>query len=517
MISPIHHRTLIMEPTHRNAGNLFIAHVGSGRPVYIDLAGPASPIEMSFDALDGACNAIARGLQQRGLGEGDRVAILSSNRGEYVATLFGAMRAGCVPVPVNLRLTWQTIRSTLFDSAARLVFADGGLVDKVRDEFPTVDYDGRNEGGFASFCNPGSFAAAPSGRNAVAIQPYTSGSTGTPKGVCLGHAGIWWVTETAVKMRRMGTEICSLVAAPLYHKNALQAIKQTLCAGGCFVLMKRFEARTYIEAIERYRCTLLTGVPTMFALLLQEDDLLAHCDLSSVTRIGFGSAPASDALYDRLQETFPQAEIENNYGITEGGPIMFGPHPEGLPRPRNSIGYPMKGAEVKLVGDQAPQEGVLHVRSPGVMLGYHNRPEETRTRMSGGYFDTGDILRIGEGGFYYFAGRSDDMFVTSGENIFPLEVETMLERHRDILAAAVVPVDDEIKGQVPHAFIVKADSSELDEEQVKQFARANGPPYAYPRRVRFVAALPLTGTNKIDRRALIDLACAGASQQEDIG
>ena len=504
-----------MEPALQNAGNLFRPHVGSGRIAYVDLSDPEAPVEVSFENLDAACNAVARGLRHRGLTMGDRIAILSSNRGAYLATLFGAMRAGCVPVPVNIRLGWDTIRSIVVASEARLLFADTNFASRVGDESPVIEYDSDRECGFTSFCMPGDFDGIDIKAGTVAIQPYTSGSTGFPKGVCLSHAGIRWITAAAVNTRKLGTDICTLVAAPLYHKNALQAIKQTLFAGGRFVLMKQFDASAYIQAIERYRCTLLTGVPTMLALMLREKDQLAQHDFSSVTRIGFGSAPASDALYDQLQETFPNAVVENHYGITEGGPIMFGPHPDGLARPRNSIGYPLQGTDVKLVGDRAPREGILHVRSPSVMLGYHNRPTATKARMKNGFFDTGDILRLGENGFYYFVGRSDDMFVTSGENVYPIEVESMLETHPEIEEAVVVAVDDAIRGEVPHAFVVTIAGSALDEDSVKQFALANGPPYAHPRRVTFIPALPLTGTNKIDRKALTDLANTGVQQSKD--
>jgi len=144
------------------------------------------------------------------------------------------------------------------------------------------------------------------------------------------------------------------------------------------------------------------------------------------------------------------------------------------------------------------------------MLGYHNLPEATARDLQDGWLDTGDILRRDEIGWYYFVGRADDMFVTGGENIYPGDVETMLERHDDVMQAVVVPAPNTLKAHVPHAFIVPRQGSSLTEDEVKQHALANAPAYAHPRRVFFMEQLPLAGTNKIDRKKLLELAAAAA-------
>jgi acyl-CoA synthetase (AMP-forming)/AMP-acid ligase II len=217
-----------------------------------------------------------------------------------------------------------------------------------------------------------------------------------------------------------------------------------------------------------------------------------------------GSAPASDNLLDSLAERFPQAKLNLNYGITEGGPILFAwTHPDGLPRPRTSVGFPIDGVDINLVGGPDENQGVLHVRSPGVMKGYHNLPEATENVLTeDGWMDTGDILRRDDIGWYYFVDRADDMFVCAGENIYPGDVESMLERHSEIMQAVVVPAPNSLKAHVPFAWVVKREGSKIDEDVIKKYALENGPVYAHPRRVLFVDALPLSGTNKIDRRAL---------------
>jgi acyl-CoA synthetase (AMP-forming)/AMP-acid ligase II len=480
-----------------NVGTLLARHAGRWLTALVDLSRPATPRDIGYDALDAGCDAVAGALVARGLGPGDRVGILALNRPEYIETLFGTMRAGCVPVPLNVKLPAETLAYIARDAGLRLLFVDAGHRAVAPADVPAVDFDTS----YGEFAKPGRFTAHVPGPHDLCLQPYTSGSTGRPKGVLLDHAGQAWQIPTLVRARSLTPADRILVAAPLYHKNALVWAKVGLAAGSALVLLARFDARLYVDAIGRYRVTTLSGVPTMFQLILREREALEAIDRTTVRRIGVGSAPASPALFEALTRTFPNAVATNGYGVTEGGPVMFASHPDGRPRPLGSIGYPLEGAEVRLVGE-SPEQGVLHTRNPGVMRGYHNLPEETARRLRDGWFDTGDICRRDADGFYYFVGRADDMFVCGGENIYPGEVEAMLERHPDIVQAAVIAVEHELKGQVPVAFVVPRPGARLGEQDVKAWALAHGPAYQHPRRVLVVTELPLAGTNKIDRAAL---------------
>jgi long-chain acyl-CoA synthetase len=204
----------------------------------------------------------------------------------------------------------------------------------------------------------------------------------------------------------------------------------------------------------------------------------------------------------------PQAGVTNAYGTTEAGPVVFGPHPKGLPQPELSVGYPHPKVQLRLVDgdDRDAVQGVLEMKCPAVMLGYHNRPQVPVPITADGFYITGDVFRRDADGFHYFVGRTDDMFVSGGENIYPADVERMLERHPDIAQAAVVPVDDEIKGQKPVAFVIAKPGRTLSADDVKRFALANAPAYAHPRFVWFVDELPLASTNKVDRAALRRMA-----------
>jgi acyl-CoA synthetase (AMP-forming)/AMP-acid ligase II len=173
-----------------------------------------------------------------------------------------------------------------------------------------------------------------------------------------------------------------------------------------------------------------------------------------------------------------------------------------------SVGYPHPKVELRLVdGDtRNAEQGVLEMKCPAAMNGYHNRPALKPPFTADGFYITGDVFRRDADGFHYFVGRTDDMFVSGGENIYPADVERMLERHPDVAQAAVVPIDDDIKGQKPVAFVVPRPDHAPDAEEIKRFALANAPAYAHPRFVWFVDELPLASTNKIDRNLLQRMA-----------
>jgi len=489
-----------------NLGLLFAEHVQSDRPAIIELRDPKQPRPMSFRELDAGCNAVARGLARAGLKPGDRIGILSLNCAEFVMTLLGAMRAGVVPVPVNVKLATETIHYILHDAGAPLVFLEAGLRHHCPPGLKVIEFGA----GFAQFLDPGPFDAFEPVPNSIAIQPYTSGSTGRPKGVLLSHYGQNWSRRILAHTRGTTEKDVILVAAPLYHKNALNAIKQGLTAGATLPLLPQFDIERYIEAIGRHRCTVISGVPTMMAMMLTRKDQLAEIDRTSVRTIMMGSAPSSPQLLKELRTHFPNAEPLVIYGVTEGGPVPLGPHPEGKPRPAGSLGVPYPGTEAKLAGGPEPDEGELILMNPGVLLGYHNLPDETAKRLRGGWYYSGDICRRDRDGFYYFVGRTDDMFVSGGENIFPGEVEALLARHPAVHQALVMPFDHELKGQVPYAFVVPRTGAKVTEEELKQFALANGPAYQHPRRVFFLDQLPLAGTNKVDRERLRKWVAEGA-------
>jgi long-chain acyl-CoA synthetase len=293
-----------------NLGLLFARHAQSERTAVIEIPDDGPPRETSFRGLDTACNAFARGLVRSGLKPGDRIGILSPNHVQFIVTLFGAMRAGVVPVPINIKLPPDTVSYILTDAAVRLVFAEAEWKRLIPDGTNVVLF-GKD---FEGFLDSGPFSAFEPAPDSVAIQPYTSGSTGLPKGVVLSHYGQNWSRLILAHTRGTTPRDVILVAAPLYHKNALNAIKQGLTAGATLRLLRQFSIDRYIEAIGRYQCTVISGVPTMIAMILTHKDLLENVDTSSVRTVMMGSAASSPQLLREIKSYFPNAEPLVVYG-----------------------------------------------------------------------------------------------------------------------------------------------------------------------------------------------------------
>jgi len=483
-----------------NQGDAISRDVPGEALALIDAGGNGGERRYSYDDFFRLSGAIARGLLARGLQRGDRVAILSANRAEFLLTFLGTMQAGLVSVPVNYKLPAETVAYIVGDCDAKLVIGDDKRLPLAPDSVPKISFDSA----FAELLDEGPFTPVKMKPEEPAMFLYTSGSTGRPKGVVLSHYSHLWAMSQRVR-RPVPPGQRSLVAAPLYHMNGLAMCQTTLSQGDTVVLLPQFTTRRYIEAAARHRVAFLTSVPTMIAMMLREKELLATHDLSAVEAVRMGSAPITQALIDQVRALLPKAQIGNGYGTTEAGPVVFGPHPEGIPQPELSVGYAHPEVELRLVreGKVVEDEGVLEMKCGALMTHYHKLPEATAKAMTpDGFYRTGDVFRRDANGFFFFVGRADDMFVCGGENIYPGEVEKMLERHPGIHQAAVLPVPDELKGHKPVAFVVRARGAEIDEQAVKSHALAHAPAYQHPRRVFFIDEMPLAGTNKIDKRQL---------------
>lgn len=479
-------------------GDLFDPERDPDKTALIAADGAGGYREFTYRELADAICTLAASLAKRGFERGARIALIGANSAEYLIAYFAIMRMGLTAVPVNTRLPDETIAFVLADSAAEFAFAE----PRYHALLPSEDFAAIGPG------NGADFATVTPGPHEVAMVLYTSGSTGRPKGVALSHAGQLW----ALRARRAASVEPQrervLVAAPLYHMNALFAAKSALLAGATLVLLPRFTPEAYIDAIGQFGCTALTSVPTMIARVVKEEARLAATNVSSVRRVQMGSAPQTQALWDKAREAFPGARIVMGYGTTEHGPSTFGPHPAGIPTPDLSLGHPLPGNEIRLADGASPDEGVLEVRCPAIMEGYLNLPDVTAAAVRDGWYRTGDIVRRDTNGFHFFVGRADDMFVCAGENIYPGEIEGLLERHPAVHQASVVPVADDERGQIPVAFVVLRPGASASEDELKAQILAHAMPVKHPRRIWFVPELPLTGTNKIDRRVLMADAAA---------
>jgi len=465
-----------------------------------------------FDAYARKVDGVAEMLAVRGLPRGAKISILGRNSAEYLAAYFGIMKAGYVAVPVNHKFPKDMVEFVMGDAGVELVFCD----DEFRHLFPAgipiitlEDISGTEASAPFQAVDP-----APAD---IGMILYTSGSTGRPKGVPLTHAGQRWVIEMRSSIAAYG-EHRMLIAAPLCHMNGLLMAKIAAYNGAEVVLLPEFSASAYINAISRYRCTWITSVPTMLALVARERELLANSDLTSVRVAAMGSAPVSMTLFNEVAALFPSASVATNYGTTEAGAGIFGPHPDGLPRPPLSLGYPLPGIGFRLVDEKGEDasEGVLYLKTPAMTPGYINRPEATAKLFADGWLVTGDVIRRDEAGFCYFVRRADDMFVSGGENIYPAAVEEILEKHPAVEQACVVPVPDELKGFKPVAFVVARSGMDVGEDELKQHVLKHAPAYMHPRKIYFIGTMPLSPTNKIDRASLQKRAVETSLQEAAI-
>lgn len=478
----------------------------SASPDKVALIEPGSPARCTtYGALIAESNAVARGLATRGLRRGDRVGIMALNSRAFMSAFFGIMRAGLVAVPFSYKLAPAVIEHICRDADLKLLFVDAVGTERAPDTVPTLRLDTEQ---FAGLLDPGPFDVVEPEPREVGMMLYTSGSTGLPKGVLLSHDSQRWSLEQGNKVSPDRSDHVYIVAAPMFHMNATISTKAAFYSGGTVVLLPTFDARAYAKSIPEFAVTWLTSVPTMLALVAKEGSALGGLDFSSVTHVTMGSAPLTQTLIDKVQALFPEAAIANSYGTTEGGPSPFGPHPRGVARPALSLGYPHDGTGAELREGPGPDEGVLWLKNPMMMNGYNNLPEKTAAAVVEGWYRTGDIMRRDENGFFYFVGRADDMFNVGGENLWPGEVEKLLETMAGVHQACVVPAPHETKGLAPFAFVVVQPGTSLTEDAVKQFALANGPAYAHPRHIVFLDAIPLAGTNKPDRKTLIERARA---------
>jgi long-chain acyl-CoA synthetase len=486
-----------------NLGDILQLPVHGEGSAIVDLRDGSRVRQYSAFEFDALCDSVGRGLLRRGIRPGARIGILAENRVEFAAAYFGSMRIGAVAVPVNHKLPRATIAHIFSDSSIELALSDTARRPLVPETVPTIDLDGGGPNGFDAFLDPGALETFAPDDDALAEILYTSGSTGVPKGVPLTHSGqLWAIAHYVEPVPPALPQNSTIVVAPLYHMNGLFNLTVALANRMQVILLPRFDARRFLETVARYRCSFLSGIPTMYALMVRERDLVERLDLGSVRDVSIGSAPLTDALLAQIHAMFPNAQIENGFGTTEAGPSVFGPHPDGLPRPPLSLGYPLADIGCKLVDGNSPDEGTLALRTPALTHGYLNLPQATASRMRDGWYLTGDVMRRDANGFYYFVGRADDMFNCGGENVYPGEIEKMLERHAAVAQAIVVPAPDDIKGQIPVAFIVPRPGSAPTAAQIKEYALEHGPAYAHPRFIEFLDNLPVSGTEKIDRTSL---------------
>jgi long-chain acyl-CoA synthetase len=298
----------------------------------------------------------------------------------------------------------------------------------------------------------------------------------------------------------------TLIALPMFHMFAMgSTLLGFLTVGGSAVIIERFDAKQVLAALERYRITSFTGVPTMFHYLLNCSEIDNH-DLGSLRICVIAGGNVNYKVVEEFEKKFNCLFIES-MGQTELSSLVMINPPHREHRRLGSCGLTAFNMEVRLVDEKDEdvslgEVGELIVRSPCVMKGYFNRPEATEKAFRGGWHHTGDLLRQDKDGYYYFVDRKKDMIVTGGYNIYAKELENVLLDHPDVLEAAVIAVPDEVKGQLAKALIVLKEEAVLGKEALEAYARENLAAYKIPRIIEFADSLPKTPQGKIAKGKL---------------
>lgn len=465
---------------------------------------------------------LASALQQLGVRPGDRVGILALNSDRYHEVLLATPWAGAVINPVNIRWSPREVAYSLVDCGTDVLFVDdafAGTADALRSAVPNLS--------MLIFCGEG---PTPEGmldyeelvRNHDAIEDarrggsdlfgvfYTGGTTGHPKGVKLSHDN--------VVISAMGTLVTTdfltrggnlLHAVPMFHLAGIAAWTIGLLTGSTHVMVPAFSVEGVIDAIARHQITDTLLVPTMIQMLVDSPES-SKADLSSLECVGYGASPIPPAVLARARNTFVGARFAQAFGMTELAPVatLLSAEDHDDPALVASCGRPAVHSELRIVDADdvdVPRGtvGEIIVRGDHVMQGYWGLPTETEAALRHGWMHTGDGGYMDERGYVFIVDRIKDMIVTGGENVYSVEVESVITRHASVAACAVIGVPNDRWGERVHAVIVlHPGSPSPSEEELREFCRPHIANYKLPRSIEIVEALPMSAAGKILKREL---------------
>ncbi|MBI3684667.1 MAG: long-chain fatty acid--CoA ligase [Acidobacteria bacterium] len=458
---------------------------------------------LCFASLNWRVERLAAEFHMRGLGAGDRLAMLLPNCPEFIEIIYACARLGVIAVPLNTRYAVPEIDQALHDCAPKGILRHSSLPrpterlawEVVLDEQPLNGADVEIP---APFYDP----------EAIFGLFYTSGTTGKAKGVMLTHKSLLANLQNLLPYYNFGKGSCYLHAAPMFHLADFPGLLSAAAVGACQTTIPRFEIESFSVAVQKHRVTHTVLIPTMINFLTLYPELNSF-DLSSLEFILYGGSPIAPEVFKRAREKFPNVRFTQGYGLTEASPVLTLLVDEDHQEERLlSCGRPPFGVEVRVADSQgnlakAGESGEIIARGQNIMKGYWNQPEETARVIRNGWLHTGDIGQQDEAGFFYIVDRAKDMIVTGGENVYSTEVEAAIYEHPAIKEAAVIGVPDPQWGEMVTACVVVKDGAALTAEELVTHCRARLANYKLPRRVEFYPhELPKSGTGKILKRAL---------------
>ncbi|HZR93019.1 MAG TPA: AMP-binding protein [Gaiellaceae bacterium] len=462
-------------------------------------------LQVTYGELELRTRRLAAHLAAAGIEPGDRVATYMANGVRGAEAQLAAVRAGAIAVPINPAAPAAEAGFMLADSGARALVVDPERRHELggASELALVAVAGESYEELVSSDAPG--RAEPGDLDAPAWMLYTSGTTGRPKGVLLSQRGLLWVAACWGSIVGISDEDVILSPLPQFHSYCTELHLAALAAGARVRITRRFSTSETLDLLASRPFTLLAGVPTMFHYLL-EAGRKQGLRCPTLARCVSAGAILPAALSDEFERTFGVLLLDG-YGITETSTFVTMNWPTGT-RPRGSCGLPLPGTAVRLVDpatgeDVEPgRDGEIHVRGPHVMLGYWNRPEETKAALAGGWYRTGDLGRLDENGYLTITGRIKELIIRGGENVYPAEVEAALISHESLRDCAVVGRPHEALGEVVVAFVVPVEPETFDPAPLVEHCARLLAPWKVPSEVRVIDEIPRTGSGKIMRHRL---------------
>lgn len=449
---------------------------------------------------------------------GDRIALLATNELETHFLFFAAQRLGAILVPLNFRLAPRELDYILRDAEPKVLIYQREF-ESVHAELESAIphiwlYDGDDsylrflEREFPTGMKTSDFPPFAAKFEDPCMILYTSGTTGRPKGAIITPKMLFWNSiNTSLRLNIVPSD-CYVSFLPLFHTSGWNVLTTPFFHHGArVVFLKKFDPDAVLRVSAAERATILFGVPTTMARMA-ETRAFTEADLSALRFAIVGGEAMPVQLIERWQAK--NIPIRQGFGMTEFGPNVFSLNAEDSIRKIGSIGFPNFYIDVRIVDDEGRdvtvgEAGELLLRGPAMTPGYWRNPRATETAIQDGWFHTGDILRQDDDGYYYVVDRKKDMYISGGENVYPLEVEHFLRTHPAIAETAVVGVPDEKWGEVGKAFIVTQPNANLRSEDILEFCQGKLAKYKIPKHVAFVQALPKSDSGKILKRALREL------------
>ncbi len=491
------------------------ASVSPGKPVACYQGG-----SLTYGELDALSDRLAAGLQASGIGAGDAVALQLPNIPQFLIAYFGILKAGGVVVPLNVLLKAPEVTFHLADSAARILITWQGILGEAASgaaaagvsEIYAVGHQ-NGDPGAAPFEQLLQFPAdgprlAPREQTDTAVIMYTSGTTGRPKGAQLTHMQLYMNADIPGRLFDVQPDDVVITVLPLFHVFGLSSILNVCVRFGCTMsLIPRFDPAAVLTAIERDRATIFEGVPAMFIALLSHPELDRY-DVSSLRVAISGGASIPAPALDAFEKRFGVLILEG-YGLTEtASTTTF--NRSVTDRRVYSVGKPIWGTQTQVWDSQGKalppgrdNVGEVVTRGLHVMKGYLHNLEATEDAFSGGWFHTGDLGYFDEDGFLFIVGRSKELIIRGGYNVYPAEVEDLLHAHPAVAEAAVVGIPDERLGEEVMAVVKLRPGASATAAELVAYCKERIAAYKYPRVIEFRAELPRNALGKVLKDQLV--------------